>query len=112
MEMMHCPEVGCNYASFAFKYCPEHGTELVAGPLRPATNTFCPYCQAGGIFSTDKFCGTCSKKTFIFGPRIGQICLSVRAVNCLESEGIHTLWALLQKSAKDLIPIKGFGKGL
>ena len=56
---MHCPKHGCKYASLCHKVCIFCGTELVSGPLKPATNTSCPKCKAGDIFPENNFCGSC-----------------------------------------------------
>ena len=112
--MMHCPRKNCHYASLAKKYCPRHGTELIAGPLKPATNRKCPLCKSGGVFPKDRFCGNC-RNTDLLGvnvPLNSVLELSVRAKNCLESEHINFFYALTQRTERDLLEIKGFGKGL
>ena len=110
METLHCPESGCDYASFAAKFCPAHGVTLVSGSLRTATNTVCPYCHAGGIFPNDNFCRTCGRQTFIFLPKIHDLGFTTRTENCLSSEDIGTLWALLQKTANELLEISRLGE--
>lgn len=62
MELMHCPKLGCKYASWCHKFCVFCGTEMVNGPLKPATNTKCPRCKAGDIFPENNFCGSCGFK--------------------------------------------------
>lgn len=42
--------------------------------------------------------------------RIEELDLSVRSANCLKNANIHTLWDLVQRSEKDMLETKNFGK--
>ncbi len=41
---------------------------------------------------------------------IGELDLSVRAGNCLESANIHTVGELVQKDENELLTVRSFGK--
>lgn len=43
------------------------------------------------------------------GMSLAELNLSVRAMNCLESENIHTVRDLVQKSQDQLLEVRNFG---
>jgi DNA-directed RNA polymerase subunit alpha len=44
------------------------------------------------------------------GMSLAELKLSVRAMNCLESENIHTVRDLVQKSEDQLLEVRNFGE--
>jgi DNA-directed RNA polymerase subunit alpha len=92
---------------------PEMALVEAAKILRKHLNPFVQYAELGprvhapargGILGID---GAMDSK---LGMSLAELKLSVRAMNCLESENIHTVRDLVQKSEDQLLEVRNFGE--
>lgn len=92
---------------------PEMGLVEAAKILRKHLNPFVQYAEQGprvhspargGMGNVD---GAMESK---LNMSLAELKLSVRAMNCLESESIHTVRELVQKSEDQLLEVRNFGE--
>ena len=99
---------------------PELGLVEAAKILRKHLNPFITYREPGPEVSPDKALQGMSDEIG-YGPidleleetlnkSLAELNLSVRATNCLESEGITTVRDLVGRSEDELLPVRNFGE--
>lgn len=93
---------------------PEMSLVEAAKILRKHLNPFVQYTELGGrVHSTGRSLGLGSGDPALeqkLNLGIPQLSLSVRAANCLESEKIHTVRELVQRTEDQLLEIRNFGE--
>lgn len=81
--------------------------------LRKHLNPFVQYFEVGGDYVTPEAVAAAEVDEDLnrkLNMQIGDLDMSVRATNCLESANIRTVADLIQKSETDLLAVRSFGK--
>ncbi len=81
--------------------------------LRKHLNPFVQYFEVGGDYVTPDAVAAAEVDEELnrkLNMQVGDLDMSVRATNCLESANIRTVADLIQKSETDLLAVRSFGK--
>lgn len=93
---------------------PEMALVEAAKILRKHLNPFVQYQELGSqVFAESRSVGPAmidAAGEAKLGMSLAELQLSVRAMNCLESENIHTVRDLVQKSPDQLLEVRNFGE--
>ena len=92
---------------------PEMALTEAAKIMRKHLNPFVQYSELGAQVFAESRSGapvmTDAAGEAKLGMSLAELNLSVRAMNCLESENIHTVRDLVQKSQDQLLEVRNFG---
>jgi DNA-directed RNA polymerase subunit alpha len=93
---------------------PEMALVEAAKILRKHLNPFVQYAELGGYVHADSRSAALATLDASVEAKLGmslaEVNLSVRATNCLESENIHTLRDLVQRTPDQLLEMRNFGE--
>jgi DNA-directed RNA polymerase subunit alpha len=92
---------------------PEMALVEAAKILRKHLNPFVQYSEVGPRISTPPRVGVTGLDALLeskLNMTLADLKLSVRAMNCLESENIHTVRDLVQKNEDQLLEVRNFGE--